>query len=112
MELTTSNAISPVDGRYRKQTETLSYYFSEAAYINYRVFVEIEYFIALCNIPLPQLKDFDKKYFEVLRGISRNFTFQDAEEVKQIEKITNHDVKAVEYYVKKQFEKLKLKNYK
>ena len=112
MELTTSNAISPVDGRYRKQTETLSYYFSEAAYINYRVFIEIEYFIALCNIPLPQLQGFDNKYFEELRGISRNFTFQDAEEVKQIEKTTNHDVKAVEYYVKKHFEKLKIKNYK
>lgn len=112
MELTASNAISPVDGRYRKQTETLAYYFSEAAYINYRVFVEIEYFIALCNIPLPQLKDFDKSLFEELRAISRNFTFQDAEEVKQIEKTTNHDVKAVEYYVKKQFEKLKVKNYK
>lgn len=112
MELTASNAISPIDGRYRKQTEPLAYYFSEAAYINYRVFVEIEYFIALCNIPLPQLEDFDKALFEDLRAISRNFTFQDAEEVKQIEKTTNHDVKAVEYYVKKQFEKLKLKNYK
>jgi len=112
MEITTSNAISPVDGRYRKQTETLAYYFSEAAYINYRVFVEIEYFIALCNIPLPQLKDFDKGKFEELRAISRNFTFEDAEEVKQIEKTTNHDVKAVEYYVKKRFEKLKLKQYK
>jgi adenylosuccinate lyase len=112
MELTTSNAISPIDGRYRKQTETLAYYFSEAAYINYRVFVEIEYFIALCNIPLPQLKDFDQNLFEELRAISRNFTFQDAEEVKAIEKTTNHDVKAVEYYVKKQFEKLKLKQYK
>jgi adenylosuccinate lyase len=112
MEITTSNAISPVDGRYRKQTEPLAYYFSEAAYINYRVFVEIEYFIALCEIPLPQLKDFDKGLFEELRAISRNFTFLDAEEVKQIEKTTNHDVKAVEYYVKKRFEKLKLKQYK
>jgi adenylosuccinate lyase len=112
MELTTSNAISPVDGRYRKQTETLAYYFSEAAYINYRVFVEIEYFIALCNIPLPQLKDFDKGLYEELRAISRNFTFPDAEEVKQIEKTTNHDVKAVEYYVKKRFERMKLKQYK
>jgi len=112
MELTTSNAISPVDGRYRKQTENLSYYFSEAAYINYRVFVEIEYFIALCELPLPQLKNFDKGLFEELRLISRNFSFEDAEEVKQIEKITNHDVKAVEYYVKKRFEKLKLKQYK
>jgi adenylosuccinate lyase len=112
MELTTSNAISPVDGRYRKQTENLSYYFSEAAYINYRVFVEIEYFIALCELPLPQLKNFDKGLYEELRAISRNFTFSDAEEVKQIEKITNHDVKAVEYYVKKRFEKMKLRQYK
>ena len=112
MELTTSNAISPVDGRYRKQTENLAYYFSEAAYINYRVFVEIEYFIALCELPLPQLKGFDKSLFEELRLISRNFSFEDAEEVKQIEKTTNHDVKAVEYYVKKRFEKLKLKHYK
>lgn len=112
MELTASNAISPVDGRYRKQTENLSYYFSEAAYINYRVFVEIEYFIALCELPLPQLKDFDKGLYEDLRAISRNFTFSDAEEVKQIEKITNHDVKAVEYYLKKRFEKMKLRQYK
>jgi len=112
MEITTSNAISPVDGRYRKKTEPLAYYFSEAAYINYRVFVEIEYFIALCNIPLPQLENFDKSLFEELRSISRNFTFEDAEDVKQIEKTTNHDVKAVEYYVKRRFEKLKLKQYK
>ncbi len=112
MELSTSSAISPVDGRYRKQTETLAYYFSEAAYINYRVFVEIEYFIALCNIPLPQLKDFDKGLFEELQAISKNFTFEDADEVKQIEKTTNHDVKAVEYYVKKRFDKLKLKQYR
>jgi adenylosuccinate lyase len=112
MELTASNAISPVDGRYRKHVEPLAYYFSEAAFINYRVFVEIEYFIALCNIPLPQLKDFDKGLFEELQAISRNFTFLDAEEVKQIEKTTNHDVKAVEYYVRKRFEKLKLKQYK
>jgi adenylosuccinate lyase len=112
MELTSSNAISPVDGRYRKHVEPLAYYFSEAAYINYRVFVEIEYFIALCQIPLPQLKDFDKSLFEELRAISRNFTFTDAEDVKQIEKTTNHDVKAVELYVKKRFEKMKLKQYK
>jgi adenylosuccinate lyase len=112
MELTTSNAISPIDGRYRKQTEPLAYYFSEAAYINYRVFVEIEYFIALCKIPLPELKVLNGDTFEELRTISRNFSFEDAEEVKQIEKITNHDVKAVEYYVKKKFDKLKIKNYK
>ncbi|MBW6459717.1 MAG: adenylosuccinate lyase [Bacteroidales bacterium] len=112
MELTTSNAISPIDGRYRKQTESLAYFFSEAAYINYRVFVEIEYFIALCEIPLPELKDFDRELFDDLRAISRNFTFADADEVKAIEKTTNHDVKAVEYYVKKKFDKLGLKKYK
>jgi adenylosuccinate lyase len=112
MELTPSNAISPIDGRYRKQTEALAYFFSEAAYINYRVFVEIEYFIALCKIPLPQLKDFDKNQFEELRAISRNFTFSDADEVKAIEKTTNHDVKAVEYYIKKKFDKMGLKKYR
>jgi adenylosuccinate lyase len=112
MELTTSNAISPIDGRYRKQTEALAYYFSEAAYINYRVFVEIEYFIALCSIPLPELKGLNGETFEELRMISRNFSFEDAEEVKAIEKVTNHDVKAVEYYVKKKFDKLKIRNYK
>jgi adenylosuccinate lyase len=112
MELTTSNAISPIDGRYRKQTEPLAYYFSEAAYINYRVFVEIEYFIALCKLPLPELKGLNGDTFEELRTISRNFSFEDAEEVKQIEKVTNHDVKAVEYYVKKKFDKLKIRNYK
>lgn len=112
MELTNSNAISPIDGRYRKQTEPLAYYFSEAAFINYRVFVEIEYFIALCKIPLPELKGVNGEIFEELRLISRNFSFEDAEEVKQIEKTTNHDVKAVEYYVKKKFDKLKIRNYK
>lgn len=112
MELTTSNAISPIDGRYRKQTEQLAYFFSEAAYINYRVFVEIEYFIALCQLPLPELEDFDPRLYESLRAISRDFTFSDAEEVKQIEKTTNHDVKAVEYYVKKKFDKLGLKKYR
>ncbi len=112
MELTPSNAISPIDGRYRKQTEALAYFFSEAAYINYRVFVEIEYFIALCEIPLPGLKDFDPNKFEDLRAISRNFTFSDADEVKDIEKTTNHDVKAVEYYVKKRFDKMGLKHYR
>ena len=97
MELTTVNAISPIDGRYRKQVEGLSYYFSEAAIINYRVFVEVEYFIALVEFGLPQLKNFDKSKFEDLRSICRNFTFKDADEVKKIEKVTNHDVKAVEY---------------
>ncbi|MFO7614900.1 MAG: adenylosuccinate lyase [Bacteroidales bacterium] len=112
MELTSSNAISPIDGRYRKQTEPLAFFFSEAAYINYRVFVEIEYFIALCELPLPALQDFDRDRFDELRAISRNFTFADADEVKAIEKTTNHDVKAVEYYVKKKFDKLGLKKYK
>ena len=112
MELTTINAISPVDGRYRKYTEQLSYYFSEAAFINYRVFVEIEYFIALCEIPLKELEGVDRSKFEEMRMISRDFTFEDAEEVKEIEKVTNHDVKAVEYYVKKRFDKIGLKKYK
>ncbi len=112
MELTAASAISPVDGRYHKQTEALAFYFSEAAFINYRVFVEIEYFIALCEIPLPELKDFDQGKFDDLRAVSRNFTFKDAEEVKQIEKTTNHDVKAVEYYLKKKFDKLGLKKYR
>ena len=112
MELSVVNAISPVDGRYRKQTQSLSYYFSEAAFINYRVFVEIEYFIALCEIPLPGLENFDRDRFEDVRGISRDFSFKDAFEAKDIEKITNHDVKAVEYYIKKKFDKMGLKAYR
>jgi adenylosuccinate lyase len=112
MELTMINAISPVDGRYRKQVERLSYYFSEAALINYRVFVEIEYFIALCELPLPQLKDFDRKNIQVLRSLCKEFTFTDAQEIKEIETTTNHDVKAVEYYLKKRFDKLGLGKYK
>lgn len=112
MELTTINAISPIDGRYRKQVEDLSYFFSEGAIINYRVFVEVEYFISLVELGLPQLKDFDKSKYEDLRGICRNFTFKNAEEVKKIEKVTNHDVKAVEYYLKKEFDKLGLEKYK
>jgi adenylosuccinate lyase len=112
MDLTPINAISPVDGRYRKQTEALCYYFSEAAFINYRVFVEIEYFIALCQIPLPQLKNIDPKIHDQLRSISKVFTFKDANEVKEIEKKTNHDVKAVEYYLRKKFDKLGLGQYK
>ncbi len=112
MELTTVNAISPIDGRYRKHVEGLSYYFSEAALINYRVFVEVEYFIALVNLGLPQLKNFDKDRFDDLRAICRNFTFKYADEVKKIEKVTNHDVKAVEYYLKKEFDKLDLGEFK
>lgn len=112
METTPINAISPVDGRYRKQVERLAYYFSEAALINYRVFVEVEYFIALCEIPLPQLEKFDHKYFEELRNFCKEFTFQDAQDVKEIEVITNHDVKAVEYYLKKKFDKMGLGKFK
>lgn len=112
MELTTVNAISPIDGRYRKNVEGLSYYFSEAGLINYRVFVEVEYFIALLDLGLPQLKGFDRSKIEDLRAICRDFTFKDAEDVKKIEKTTNHDVKAVEYYLKKEFEKLGIGEYK
>ncbi|MGE5383157.1 MAG: adenylosuccinate lyase [Omnitrophica WOR_2 bacterium] len=112
MELTTLNAISPIDGRYRKQVEGLAYYFSEAALINYRVFVEVEYFIALCKIPLPQLSDFDPSMIDELRALCRDFTFQDAQEVKEIESVTNHDVKAVEYFLKKKFDKLGISRYK
>lgn len=106
------NAISPVDGRYRKQVERLSYYFSEAALINYRVFVEVEYFIALCELPLPQLQGIDRKKIAELRSLCRDFTFTDAQEVKEIEVTTNHDVKAVEYYLKRRFEKIGLGRYK
>ena len=112
MELTPLNAISPVDGRYRKITQTLSNYFSEEALIRYRVLVEVEYFIALCNLPLPQLKDFDKGLFDSLRSIYKNFQPADARRVKEIEAITNHDVKAVEYYLKEKFDKLNLEAFK
>lgn len=112
MDITMINAISPVDGRYRKQVERLSYYFSEAALINYRVFVEVEYFIALSGIPLPQLQGIDPKKVAELRALCRDFTFTDAQEVKDIEATTNHDVKAVEYYLKKRFDKLGLGKYK
>jgi adenylosuccinate lyase len=112
MELTTVNAISPIDGRYRKLVEGLSFYFSEGALINYRLYVEVEYFIALVELGLPQLKDFDRSKFDDLHAICRDFGFKDAEEVKHIEKTTNHDVKAVEYYLKKEFEKLGLGKYK
>jgi adenylosuccinate lyase len=112
MELTVLNAISPVDGRYRKQVEGLAYFFSEAALINYRVFVEVEYFIALCELPLPQLKAVTPSEIEELRALCRDFTFVDATEVKEIEATTNHDVKAVEYYLKKKFDKMGLAKHK
>ncbi len=112
MNLTELSAISPVDGRYRKTTENLSWYFSEAALINYRIFVEVEYFIALCELPLPQLAGFKKEHFKGLRKICRNFSFEEAKRVKDIEKVTNHDVKAVEYYLKEEFDKLGLTEFK
>ncbi|MCI7514580.1 MAG: adenylosuccinate lyase [Bacteroidales bacterium] len=99
-------AVSPVDGRYSRQTEALRQYFSEYALIRYRVRVEIEYFIALCKIPLPQLADFDQSHFDSLRSIYRNMTEEDAAKVKEIEKVTNHDVKAVEYFIKECFKSL------
>ena len=106
------SAISPVDGRYRGKTKTLSKFFSEEALIKYRIQVEIEYFISLCEIPLPQLKDFNSSFFEDLRSIYKEFSEEDAKEVKEIEKKTNHDVKAVEYFIKVEFDKLDLKKYK
>ena len=106
------NAITPIDGRYRRQVEELSSYFSEAALIRYRVKVEVEYFIALCQLPLPQLKDTDTDSFEAMRNIYRNFSTEDAKEVKEIEKTTNHDVKAVEYFLKRHFEALGLDKHK
>ncbi len=112
MSLNSLNAISPIDGRYRNKVENLAPYFSEAALINYRVRVEIEYFIALCEIPLPQLSDFDSSKFEVLRELYTNFDADDAQEIKTIEKTTNHDVKAVEYFIKKAFDRLGLGAFK
>ena len=112
MELTSLSAISPVDGRYRKTVEKLAEYFSEGALIRYRVRVEVEYFIALCNLPLPQLADVDKSMFDNLRRLYKNFAHEDAQKIKDIERVTNHDVKAVEYYLKKAFEGLGLHRYK
>ena len=104
MELDVLTAISPIDGRYRNKTDKLAGYFSEYALIRYRVRVEIEYFIALCELPLPQLADFDHSLFEPLRDIYRNFSEQDAARVKEIEQTTNHDVKAVEYFIKEKID--------
>jgi adenylosuccinate lyase len=111
-ELTKLTAISPVDGRYRNTTEKLADYFSEAALIKYRVLVEIEYFIALCELPLPQLKGFDKGLYSALRDIYKKMSEADAQKIKDIEKITNHDVKAVEYFIKEKFEALNLNEQK
>ena len=112
MSLNELNAISPIDGRYRSKTVTLAPYFSEEALIKYRVRVEIEYFIALCEIPLPQLQSFDHSKFDALRDIYKNFDTSDAEAIKEIEKVTNHDVKAVEYFIKKAFDALGLQPFK
>ncbi len=106
MELRELTAISPIDGRYRGKTEPLAAYFSEYALVRYRVRVEIEYFITLCELPLPQLQDFDHCLFEPLRDIYRNFTVEDAARVKDIEAVTNHDVKAVEYFIKEKIDAL------
>ena len=104
MDLSLLTAISPIDGRYRSKTEPLAEYFSEYALIKYRIRVEIEYFITLCELPLPQLADFDHSLFAPLRDIYREFTPADAQRVKEIEAITNHDVKAVEYYIKERID--------
>lgn len=106
MDLTTLSAISPVDGRYRNKTQPLAPYFSEWALIKYRVHVEVEYFIALCELPLPQLKDFDSALFPKMRALVSNFNEDDALVIKKIEKTTNHDVKAVEYFLKQKFDDL------
>ncbi|MET0759390.1 MAG: adenylosuccinate lyase [Flavobacterium sp.] len=106
------NAISPIDGRYRSKTISLAPYFSEEALIKYRVLVEIEYFIALCQVPLPQLKGINSDLFEDLRNIYAEFSTADAQAIKEIEKTTNHDVKAVEYFIKTAFDKLGLSEYK
>lgn len=112
MELTKLTAISPIDGRYRDKCKALAGYFSEYALIRYRVLVEVEYFIALCELPLLQLKDVDKTALEALRDVYRQFTEADALRVKEIERTTNHDVKAVEYLLKEKMDKLGLHPYK
>jgi adenylosuccinate lyase len=112
MNLSPLLSISPIDGRYRKTTQDLAGYFSEYALIKYRVFVEIEYFIALCEINLPGLTDFDRDNFSNLRDVYNNFQESDALEIKETEKITNHDVKAVEYFIKSKFDRLGLSSYK
>ncbi len=112
MNLSELNAISPIDGRYRNKVAQLANYFSEESLIKYRVKVEIEYFIALCEIPLPQLEDFNTDLFTALRKIYKDFSSDDAQKIKDIEKVTNHDVKAVEYFIKEQFDNLQLEKYK
>lgn len=105
-------AISPIDGRYRKQTEPLSAFFSEHALVKYRVLVEIEYFTALCSIPLPQLEGVKKQKLQALKKVFTNFSLKDSQRVKELESITNHDVKAVEYFLKEKFDEIGLSKYK
>ena len=112
MELTSLTAISPVDGRYRSKCERLDEYFSEFGLIRYRVKVEVEYFIALCEIPLPQLKDVPAASLEKLRDIYHDFSLADASRIKEIEATTNHDVKAVEYFLKEKFDAMGLDRFK
>ncbi|MBD1261168.1 adenylosuccinate lyase [Maribacter polysiphoniae] len=112
MSLSQLNAISPIDGRYRNKTVSLSPYFSEEGLIKYRVLVEIEYFIALCELPLPQLESFDTSKFDALRDLYKKFDSSDAQAIKDIEKTTNHDVKAVEYFIKDAFDTLGLSKHK
>ena len=112
MNINTLLAISPIDGRYRNKTNELGNYFSEFGLIKYRVLVEIEYFIALCEIPLQQLSGFDKSKYESLRKVYHDFKVEDAQQIKDIEKVTNHDVKAVEYFIKEKFDELQLEQYK
>ena len=112
MSISMLNAISPIDGRYRSKTDALAGFFSEESLIKYRVLVEIEYFIALCELPLPQLKGFDTALFKNLRTIYTDFSSKDAQAIKDIESITNHDVKAVEYFIKDKFDALQISEYK
>ena len=112
MNLCPLTAVSPIDGRYHSKTEQLSDYFSEYALIRYRVKVEVEYFIALCELPLPQLEGVDAAKFEPLRDIYRNFTVENSQRIKDIESVTNHDVKAVEYFLKERFDEMGLEAFK
>ena len=112
MKLSALTAISPIDGRYRNKIQELGDFFSEAALIRYRVLVEIEYFISLCQIPLPQLAGFDANLYEELRKLYNDFSLKDANAIKEIEKVTNHDVKAVEYFIKEAFDRLEISEYK
>jgi adenylosuccinate lyase len=112
MSLFPLKAISPIDGRYASKTQSLSPFFSEEALIKYRILVEIEYFIALCELPLPQLQDIETSIFDKLREVYTTFSSEDATAIKDIEKVTNHDVKAVEYFIKEKFDTLGLQHYK